>query len=145
MRAEDARRGRLDRYARWYPLLEDEINLVALPDAGIIAVGKPVDDYLKQRGFRRPVTRIIHYSGQAGLARKAGIRDYEGAFETFRSSVSKEDLVTTAQDVLRSARVPADISAETLSRLDRFDLTASRLRLIFIYRLAFEAMRRQRA
>jgi hypothetical protein len=128
------------RYDRWYTLLQEEIDLVA-PNACIVAVGSKVYQYLERRGFRRPFTRVIHYSGQAGSARAAGIVGREDTFEAFKDSVSHDDLFATAQDVLASARVPAKIRDETLSRLKRFALTMSRQQLIFNYKVAFESIR----
>lgn len=136
-----ARSAREERYDSWYALLEDEINLVATPDADIVAVGKVVSEYLERKPFGRPFARVIHYSGQAARARMRGVVGREDRFEAFRDSVSVGDLLDTAEDALRSARVPVEIREETLSRLRRSKLTASRQRLIFIYKLAFESMR----
>lgn len=130
-----------ERYDSWYPLLEDEIDLVATPDAGIVAVGKVVSEYLERKRFGRPFTRVIHYSGQAGRARMGGVVGREDCFRAFRDSVSLEDLLATAGDALRSARVPVEIRDETLSRLRRSKFTTSRQQLIFNYKLAFESMR----
>ena len=137
-------RARLDRgqrYDKWYALLLEEIDLVATPDARIIAVGNIVSEHLERRRFPRPFARIIHYSGQAGSARNAGIVGRESDFQTFKDSVSLEDLVATMEDVLRTSRVPAEIRDETLSRLAKSELTVSRQQLIFIYKMAFESMR----
>ena len=131
---------RYERYDRWYPLLEDEINLVATPNAGIVAVGKVVSDYLKQKPFKRSFTRIIHYSGQAGQARNEGIVGREDRFQAFKDSVSLEDLIATAEDVLRESRVPANFRDETLSRLAKRQLTTSSKKLIFNYKVSFESM-----
>ena len=57
---------RLERYDRWYPLLLEELHLVAAPDADIVAVGGAVAEHLALRGFQQPFTRIMRYSGQAG-------------------------------------------------------------------------------
>ena len=139
MLVDRARTERNERYDRWYPLLEDEIGLVATPDAAIVAVGKVVHQYLQRQRFRRPLTGIIHYSGQAGRARIAAVEGHEDRFRAFRDSVSLEDLVATAQDVLRSSGVPVGIEDETLSRLRRSQLTTSRQQLIFNYKMAFES------
>jgi hypothetical protein len=60
---------REDRYDRWYPLLEDEINLVATPNACIVAVGKIVSRYLKRKAWK-----TLHWCnsppGQAARARR---------------------------------------------------------------------------
>lgn len=131
---------RVQRYERWYALLEEEIDLVANPSARIIAVGNVVSQHLKRQGFRRHFTPVIHYSSQAGRARIEGIVGREDSFQAFRDSVSLDDVVATAQDVLTFARVPANIRDETLSRLARSPLTTSRQQLIFSYKVAFESM-----
>jgi hypothetical protein len=132
---------RVERYDRWYRLLQEELDLVAAPSAGIVAVGNVVARHLERRRFARPFTRIIHYSSQAGRARSVRIVGREESFKEFIGSVSLNDLVTTAGQVLGAARVPAEIRAETLSRLARGSLTISRQQLIFNYGLAFESMR----
>ena len=132
---------RSQRYDKWYVLLQEEIDLCATSDAGIVAVGNVVSDHLKRRDFPRPVTRVIHYSGQAALARSAGIVGLEDSFEAFRDSVTLQDLVATTEDVLNTANVPAGIRDETLSRLAKSQLTTSRQQLIFNYKVAFESMR----
>lgn len=131
---------RVERYDRWYALLQQEIDLCANPRAGIVAVGKHVAEHLARRGFRRPFTRVIHYSSQAVSARKAGIVGREDSFQAFRGSVSLEDLVATAEDALRTAHVPSEIHDETLSRLAKSQRTTSREQLVFNYKLAFELM-----
>ena len=132
---------RVERYDRWYGLLQEEIDLVATPNAGIVAVGNVVAQHLERRRFERRFTPVIHYSGQAGRARRAGIVGRENSFKAFAGSVSLEDLVATARNALRSAHVPSEIRDETLSRLAKSQLTTSRQELIFNYKLAFESMR----
>ncbi len=129
------------RYDSWYGLLEQEVDLVAKPGAGIFAVGNVVAQYLTGRQFPRPFTRVIHYSGQAGLARAAAIAGHEDDFEKFRNSVSLELLLATAKDVLDKS-VPANLRDETLARLARSKLSLSRKQLIFCYKLAFEGYKR---
>lgn len=133
---------RKERYDRWYELLNEEIKLVG-PDACIVAVGSKVHQYLKRKGFCQPFTQIIHYSGQAASARNAGIVGRVDDFDGFKHSISHDDLLATAQELLASASVPADIRDETLSKLRRFSLTISGQRLIFNYKMAFESIRSQ--
>ena len=132
---------RTQRYDRWYSLLQQEIDLCANPSAGIVAVGKRVAEELARLGFRRPVTPVIHYSSQAGLARRAGIVGREDSFRAFSGSVSLEDVVATAEDVLKAAHVPSEIRDDTLAPLAKRQLTTSRQQLIFNYKVAFESMR----
>ena len=119
---------------------ERAVRLLANSNAGVVAVGNAVAQHLERRGFPRPFTRLIHYSGLAARARAAGIVGHEDSFQAFRDSVSLEDLVATAGEVLRKARVPADLRDETLSRLAKSQLSLSRKQLIFNYKLAFESM-----
>jgi hypothetical protein len=129
------------RYDRWYELLVEEVNLVAKPGAGIFAVGNPVAQYLTGRQYPRPITRVIHYSGQAGRARAAAIAGHEDDFEKFRNSVPLKLLLATAEDVLNKS-VPAYLRDETLARLAASELSLSRERLIFYYKLVFESHKR---
>ena len=131
---------RVQRYDRWYALLQDEIDLVATSDAAIIAVGNVVSQHLERRGFRRPFAQIIHYSGLAGRGER-GIVGHEDGFQAFRNSVPMEDVSAMAEAVLRAASVPADIRDETLARLARSQLSTSRQQLVFSYKLAFESIR----
>jgi len=141
MRVAVARAARDQRYTKWYPFLLEEIELVAAPNAGFIAVGAVVAEELQRRNFRRPLCRVIHYSGQAARARKKGIAGREPAFEDFRDSVSLKDLLVTAEEILRSACVPTAIRDETLTKLEKRQLTTSRKQLIFNYKVAFESFR----
>jgi hypothetical protein len=133
--------GRRQRYDRWYELLTEEIDLVATTEAGIVAVGRAVADHLERRGFPRPFTRVIHYSGQAARARSAGVEGHEERFEAFRDTVSKEDVMATAEYVLEKSSIPDQFREETLARLARRQLTASRKKLVFSYKVAFVKMR----
>jgi hypothetical protein len=141
MLVERAGLARSQRYDRWYSLLQEEIDLVATSDATIVAVGNVVFRHLKRQGFQRPFTQIMHYSGQAGRARRAAIEGHEDGFEAFRGSVTIKDVATTAETVLRETHVPTEMCEETLSRLSKNQLSISRLQLIFCYKLAFESIR----
>jgi hypothetical protein len=68
---------RVERHDRRYGLLQEEIDLVATPNAGIVAVGNVVARHLERRRFARPFTRVVHYSSQAGRARSEGIVGHE--------------------------------------------------------------------
>ncbi len=143
MLVKGADRERTQRYDGWYPLLQEEINLVATSDAAIFAVGKVVSQNLERLCFQRPFTPIIHYSALAAGARSAEIARLrqEDAFEAFRGSVSIQDVADTAGAVLREAHVPTKMYDEALSGLLKSQLSTSRQQLIFIYKLAFESIR----
>lgn len=141
MLVERARLARRQRYDKWYPLLQEEIDLVATSDATIVAVGKHVFRHLERRGFQRPFTQIIHYSRLAGSARRAAIVGHEDDFEAFRVSVSIKDVAASAEAILRETHVPTEMCEETLSRLSKSQLSTSRQQFIFCYKLAFESIR----
>lgn len=128
---------RTQRYDRWNRLLMEELDLVAGPGARVFAVGRDVTKHLARRAFPRPFTTVIHYSGQAARWRVAGIVGHEDSFEQFRSSVSLDLLLATAEDVLNES-VPASFRGETLARLARSRLSESQRKLVFNYKLAFE-------
>lgn len=131
---------RATRYDRWYELLQEEIALVAAPNARIVAVGKAVSEHLELRNFEPTYTTVVHYSGQAGAARAAKVAGHEREFEDFKDSVSLEDLVATMKTVLESARVPRGISSEALKRLSKSSLSTSRRQLMFAYKIEFDAL-----
>ena len=131
---------RARRYDKWYPLLLEEVDLVATSDAPVFAVGKDVAWHLRRLGFPRHVTRVIHYSPLGSAARASGIIGHEDDFEEFRASVSLDLVLATAREVLNES-VPPSVRDETLAQLSRKQMTVSRQRLIFNYKLAFEATR----
>ena len=132
---------RADRYDRWYALLQEEIELIAAPSARVIAVGKVVAEHLNRRAFPREVRSVIHYSPLAGRARTARLEGDEDRFYEFARSLSLKNVLATAQEVLDESGVPLEICNETLTRLARSTLSESRCRLVYCYKLAFEAMK----
>jgi hypothetical protein len=144
MAVKSARAARAQRYDLWYPLLLKEIKLIAKPNAGFFAVGKVVDRHLRRLGFPRPFDEVIHYSGQAARTRKEFVAKRKANFEAFKGTVSLRDIRDAAEDVLRSADVPARFHSEALARLKAPQLTDSSKQLIFNYKVAFESFRSQR-
>ena len=57
--------GSQKKYEEWYPLLEEELGLVAKPDAKIISIGNKVGQFLSKMGLYGHVGTIPHYSGRA--------------------------------------------------------------------------------
>jgi len=132
---------RADRYDRWYQLLLEEIDLIAAPGARVIAVGRAVADHLQRRKFPREVATVLHYSPLAGQARAARIRGREACFREFEASISPEGLVATAREVLAESRVPPELFRAAMDRVMRTRLSESRRKLVYGYKLDFEAMR----
>lgn len=141
MLVDHAGSDRVERYNRWHVLLEEELDLISRPGAGVIAVGKVVSEHLKRRNFGKDFTPVIHYSGQAAAARKAGVVGREREFEEFKKSVSLDDVLSNAEKVLVGAGMPSEARAETLRRLANARLSESRRQLIFNYKTAFGSIR----
>ena len=86
------------KFERWYPLLLQELELVAKPEAKIIGFGKDVDGFLRKQKLPGYVGSVTHYSKNAlshwGID---SILDPDG-FQQFRESVlslAKKDLTET--------------------------------------------------
>jgi hypothetical protein len=125
------------RYARWYGLLEQEIEAVAKPTAKFFAVGQAVDKELRRLRFARSWALLIHYSGQAARARKTAVAVLVAEFRRYAKTVSLGDVLQVAEELLRENNVPAAMTHETMERLRRAKFTESRKMLLFIYRNAF--------
>jgi hypothetical protein len=108
MLVQRANLDRAARYKRWFDLLKQEIELMAKPNAKVIAIGQAVAKNLRALGFTRPIDPILHYSGQAGRARRAAIVGHEDAFRAFTSSV--DSILTAASITLRENDVPRALS-----------------------------------
>jgi hypothetical protein len=130
---------RARRYDKWYPLLLEEVDLVATSDGRVFAVGRDVEWHLRRLAFPRHVTPLIHYSPLAGAARASGIIGHEDDFEQFRASVSLDLVLATAREALNES-VPPSVRDETLGRLALQQLTVSRQKLIFNYKLVFDGL-----
>jgi hypothetical protein len=128
------------RYARWMALLDEEIGLVAKPDARIVAIGGQVGRLLKRNKAGRNVTCVMHYGAWA-RARDAEVEGQEAAFLEFADTLSMQDIVDVADEVLRENSVPDALSAETIARLGKAQLSESRKKLAFIYSRVFARIR----
>ena len=85
--------GNAKKYDAWYPLLEKELEVVAKPDAKVIAIGSKVHGFLKKKVERSKLSgrvyagRIPHYSANAVGQRGKMIQgeEKEEEFRNFRS------------------------------------------------------------
>lgn len=143
MLTDDAAANRERRYDRWYPLFLEELQLVGKPTAKVVAVGKVVHRYLDARAneLGHPLSEIMHYSGQAAVARARVVKGNERRFKHFLGSVTLDSLLETAKEVLLESRTPDRFRRETMSRLRNGQLSTSRQQLIFSYMLAFESLK----
>jgi hypothetical protein len=141
MTVERARVDRRERYDRWAALLIEELQLIAKPDAHVIAIGRDVGAFLKRHGLDRGVTSIMHYSPLANAARNASVMGRETEFRAFSETLSMQDILDVAADIMRENAVPHAMSAETIAGLHKATLSESRKKLAFIYSTDFKKLR----
>jgi len=140
MLVRDADANRIARYLNWYPLLLEEINLVASANVRVFAVGTHVARFLERQNFSWEFTPLIHYSGNAVNHWNRVVQEHEEDFKLFQVTVTHQDFLDNAKDVIESSRVPSVISEQALGRLRRGNLTLSRRKLLFNYKLNFDAV-----
>lgn len=124
LKTESAAAGSEEKYEAWYPLLVEELSLVA-PNAGVIAVGKQVGKFFSERGLRGHVCTILHYSQVASSHRKRAICGREEEYMKFASCLNEVPSVD-------SRWVPQE----------PIPLTESDKMLAFTYKVSFEDCRR---
>lgn len=133
MTVSTANRDRWERFDRWYPLLLDELRLVAKPDAKVLAIGGAVESYLLERRFEGLTGRLMHYSGQAVRHHMRYAQAREAEFKVLAEALTLDRIVETAKTVMAEAGSPAEFVEEALSRLSKPELTPSQKCLIFVY------------
>ena len=132
---------RWERYEQWYPLLEQEIELVAKPCTPIIPIGNYVGDFLKKQEMKNLQDRLLHYSQSAGRARKKVPVLRPGEYQKFKETVSWGGIENTVKQVLNDAGMAESIPG-WLKRFRRGSkLTESRQKLMFTYKVQFKQIR----
>ncbi|MEL7244930.1 MAG: hypothetical protein AAGM40_21710 [Cyanobacteria bacterium J06573_2] len=140
MLVKEADNNRIQRYENWYPLLLHEMNLVASTNAKVFAIGNHVINFLKRQQFPWDVTQLIHYSGQAVSHWDKVVKDHQQDFERFQDTVTDEDFLNNAKAVIESSKVPLAINKRIFERLCKSNLTDSRIKLMFNYKLVFDTI-----
>ena len=140
MLVKDADDNRMARYRNWYPLLLDEMNLVASTSVRVFAAGTHVANFLERQNFPLEYTQLIHYSGTAVSHWDRAILEHYDDFKLFQDTVTHDEFLENARDVIDRSGVPSVISERALGRLRKADLTLSRRKLMFNYKLVFDAV-----
>ena len=139
MMVQSASIDRTNRYADWFPLLIDELKLLASANAIYFSVGRAVIECLKQLDFPFPLYQVLHFSSQASLSRKRVIQGRENEFESFRRTISANDILATARDRLARSGMSSTLKEKILARLSRSGpLSESRKMLAFTYKTQFD-------
>jgi hypothetical protein len=133
-----------ERYLRWYPLLKKELKLVAKPNAPIIAIGNVVHGFLDKhrsldkQGMPGLTGPILHYSLKAAGAWKKVPGLHPEQYCDFRTTVAWNDVEETVRRVMEENDLQPYIDG-TMNRLRRGQqLTASRKKLMFTYKIQFD-------
>lgn len=143
MPVEKAGMDREARWKRWLPLLKEEIHHVG-PSARLIAVGNKVSEFLADNDVVHQ-NRVIHYSRQAGAARKIVPGMHREEFGRFAANVDAVAVEQLAGRLMEEAGVQRSVrDAAPMTRLKRDWLTLSRKELLFTYKHGFNAMRTAR-
>ena len=111
-----------DKYERWYPLLEEELALVAKPNAKIISIGNTVSKFLAEKGLHGQAGMVAHPAPMGlGFAGKE-IPAHPELWKQFLKDTDPKD----------TDKWPADVTP-----------TEPQLKLMFDYMIRFERIRNQ--
>lgn len=119
--AGEAPEHRLERWEKWYPLLVQEVDLVAKSDAKVLAVGKDPAQFLEGKGFKLSGT-ILSYSPTAARWRMAAAKDRAAEFQRFANSVAIADVMNVARAATTEAGIQEALRQEILKTTQRLVL-----------------------
>ena len=92
-------------FTAWYPMLLDELELVAKPAATVIPIGSAAGNFLKaQCDFPYHLTTpILHWSTAAVAAAKMAASFFPSEWEKYQRSTSWENLRASTEEILEEA------------------------------------------
>ena len=131
-------------YKRWYPLLVEELNLMAKPEGTrVIAIGKKVQAFLRRREEFPAVEQVIHYANTATWAKIKAIQPHISEFPEFAKRLDFNDILDTTEKVLLRAGYSNSSREEKCQRFRRSKshLTTARKKSIFYYKKRFEELK----
>ena len=131
-------------YKRWYPLLVEELNLVAkLEGTRVIAIGEKVHTFLRKRKEFECIDKIIHYSRAANGARAREVEQYVNGFPEFADTLKFSDILDTTEEVMKRAGYSNSSREEKCQRFrsSKSRLTTARKKSIFYYKKRFEELK----
>ena len=128
----------LQRYERWYPILEEELRLLTKPEGTrIIAIGKVVAKFLGNKGLCERVESVLHYTRTAAGYRDSRIKPWREHFQEFCQSFDKSAFEGSIRDVLKDADMDSYIDCCRPEGDKPYGLTESRMKLLFYYKNRF--------
>ncbi len=152
MKPKDAKRDRIGRYKRWFPLLEKELNLVSKNGTKMVAIGNVVFNFLSSKELCNHVGKVMHPSPQANGHRKKKVESWNDDFPAFCKQIEIEKFTRTIDEVLRESHKDAGLDEDQMKALIQYRLekhrhraklegSESRKMLMFYYKKRFEELR----
>lgn len=97
-----------EEFTAWYPMLLDELKLVAKLDATVIPVSSATGSFLKEQKKQgnfpyRLTTPILHWSTAAVSAAKMAASFFPHEWDEYRRSTSWEDLRASTEEIFSEA------------------------------------------
>ena len=126
-----------ERWKGWYPLLCEELESVRKNDTPVpvIAIGKKVENFLKEQKTPNLAGSILHFSKSATKYRKKIPDSQPVRYSQFATALRWDDVVQNASDVIKGEEFDT-WRCGTLQRLKRGE-TESRKMLMFTYKVQF--------
>ncbi|MCE2501723.1 MAG: hypothetical protein J4G13_12820 [Dehalococcoidia bacterium] len=111
-----------EEFTAWYPMLLEELKLVAKPDTTVVPIGSATGDFLRaQPNFPyRLTTPILHWSRAAVSAAKMAGSLFPREWDEYRRSTSWEDLRTSTEEIFIEAGLGQHMDAVHRCFKDKF-------------------------
>ena len=140
MSVKQAKKDHWAKWNRWYPLLKEELELVANCGAPVISIGKQVERFLNAKGLKNHVGSIVHYSAANGRAQKTAAEQQREAYRAFRCTVGFEDIEAAVCNVLRDEPNAPSIERKLEQLQLSSGFTEHTKKLVFSYKVCFERL-----
>ena len=130
-----------EEFTTWYPLLLEELELVAKPTATVIPVGKATGNFLKnQPNFKYRLTEpILHWSTAVIAAAQMASSLFPQEWDQFHRATRSEDLIKSTGEVFRQAGLNKYMG--TVERRIKKEFTDVRKHYMFTYKKLMPLMR----
>lgn len=144
MPVECASKGRPNRYQSWFPLFEEEFDIISTKSTKVIAIGNAPYNFLDKKKTESKINlgkigKILHYSNRAVRYRKIMAEKHKIKFNSWVDKPFLKDIQTDAKEVLESSGMPLQMVKMIVKRLaNSKKLTESQTQLIFTYKMTFE-------
>ena len=118
----------------WYPILLEELKLVAKPNATVVPVGGATGNFLKgQPDFPYPLAEpVLHWSSAAIVAAKMASSLFPDEWKEFLEATNWEDLRSSTEEIFREAGL--DQHMDDIDRRYKERFRETQIHLMFTYK-----------